>query len=85
MNNKSQQDIRVVVSGFKPFGNVNADLHISITHDRNNTKESCKKNPLSLVNGDELPEQSWSVGTRKKTEEEINGTRGYPVFMAVAE
>ncbi|MCP4696127.1 MAG: hypothetical protein GY862_04670 [Gammaproteobacteria bacterium] len=59
---------------------------ISIARDRNNAKESCMKNSLSLVNGDELPEQSWSMGTsRKKTEEEINGTRGYPVFMAVAE
>ncbi|MCP4699644.1 MAG: hypothetical protein GY862_22760 [Gammaproteobacteria bacterium] len=62
-----------------------ADLHISITHDRNNTKKSCMKNSLSLVNGDELAEQSRSAGTGKKTREEINGTRGYPVFMAVAE
>ncbi len=70
---------------------VNADLRISIARDRNNTKESCKKNPLSLVNGDELPEQSWSMGTsRKKTAEEIDaetagGARGCPMFMAVAE
>ncbi len=36
---------------------INADLRISIAHDRNNAKKSCIKNPLSLVNGDELPEQ----------------------------
>ncbi|MCP4702140.1 MAG: hypothetical protein GY862_35560 [Gammaproteobacteria bacterium] len=48
------------------------------------------KNPLSLVNGDELAAQSRSAGTGKKTKEEIDaetagGTRGCPVFMAVAE
>ena len=58
---------------------------VSIARDRNNAKESCMKNPLSLVNGDELAVQSRSAGTGKKTKEEINGTRGYPVFMAVAE
>ncbi len=58
---------------------------ISIAHDGNNTKESCMKNLLSLMNGDELAVQSRSAGTGKKTREEINGTRGCPVFMAVAE
>ncbi|MCP4700943.1 MAG: hypothetical protein GY862_29425 [Gammaproteobacteria bacterium] len=72
------------------FQAANADLRISIARDRNNTKESCKKNPLSLANGDELAEQSRIAGTGKKTKEEIDaetagGTRGCPVFMAVAE
>ncbi|MCP4695778.1 MAG: hypothetical protein GY862_02855 [Gammaproteobacteria bacterium] len=62
-----------------------AVFHISIAHDGNNTKESCIKNPLPLVNGDELAVQSRSAGTGKKTKEEINGARGYPVFMTVAE
>ncbi len=64
--------------------------NISIARNRNNTKESCMKNPLSPVNGDELAAQSRSAGTGKKTKEEndaetAGGTRGCPVFMAVAE
>ncbi len=63
---------------------------ISIARDRNNAKESCMKNSLSLADGDELAAQSRSAGTGKKTKEEIDaetagGTRGCPVFMAVAE
>ncbi len=57
----------------------------SIARAGNNIKESCMKNPLSLVNGDELAVQSRGAGTGKKTKEEINGARGCPVFMAVAE
>ncbi len=59
--------------------------NISIARDRSHTKESCKKNPLSLVNGDELAIQCRSAGIGKKAKEEINDARGYPVFMAVAQ
>ncbi len=56
---------------------------VIIARDRNNAKESCMKNSLSLANGDELAAQSRSAG--KKSKEEINDARGYPAFMAVAQ